>query len=89
MTIVMAFQMFSLSARVSDRVVKQTAARDLARSLLAAQTGGGGRAGSLRWQVSVATAGPGLALRTVTVSWPGGPALVAGRLEARGREAGR
>ena len=84
MSIVLAFQLFDTSARVSARVVRETAARDLARTLLAQQASGEGRAGNLHWQAQASTLGPRLRQRRVAIDWPGGPVLQWDRLEPAG-----
>ena len=81
LTILMAMQLFTLSARVTDRMVKQTAARDLAQRLLATGEAGSGQAGALNWAVAVSLPKDGLILRQVTVRWASGAGIAVERLE--------
>jgi hypothetical protein len=87
LSIVMAFQLFVATARVSDHLVKETAARDLGRSLLASLDSGSGQSGMLFWTSAKAEVSPGLALHHVTVRWPGGPDMVFDRYEALSKAA--
>lgn len=75
MTVVAALTLFTQSARVNDRMIKETAARDLARTLLATGQVGRGQAGALAWAATVSPPDQGVVLRQVTVTWTGGPQI--------------
>lgn len=81
LALVMSMQLLVQSGRVDARVTHETAARDLARRLLAEAKLGAGQAGVLAWQATLTPAAPGLGLRQVQVVWPGGRALALERLE--------
>jgi prepilin-type N-terminal cleavage/methylation domain-containing protein len=82
LVLILAMQVLVQSARLDARLTHETAARDLARRLLAEGVDGRGMAGVLGWQVTSVVAAKGLVLRQVQVSWPGGPELETDRLEA-------
>jgi prepilin-type N-terminal cleavage/methylation domain-containing protein len=82
LTILMALQLFTAGARVSDRMIKETAARDLMRQLLASDQTGAGHAGALDWAVSVSLPKDGLVTRQVAVHWASGAGTTATRIEA-------
>lgn len=81
LTIVAALTLFTQSARVNDRMIKETAARDLARRLLATGEVGRGQAGKLFWAATVSKADQGLVTHQVAVTWMGGPQISASRVE--------
>lgn len=81
LTVVAAFTLFTQSARVNDRMVKETAARDLARRLLATGEVGRGQSGALGWVATLSRPDQGLVLHQVAVTWAGGPQIAASRLE--------
>lgn len=83
LALILSMQVLLQSARVDARLTHEAAARDLQRRLLAEGTVGKGAAGVLTWAATL-TAYPDvpLALREVSVSWPGGPVLTAERIEA-------
>lgn len=81
MTVVAALTLFTQSARVNDRMIRETAARDLARTLLATGQVGRGQAGALSWVASLTPPDQGLVLHQVAVTWAGGPQIAQARLE--------
>lgn len=81
LTVVAAFALFTQSARVNDRMVKETAARDLARRLLATGQVGQGQSGALGWAATISAPEGGLVLHQVAVTWAGGPQIAVQRLE--------
>lgn len=81
MTIVAALTLFTQSARVNDRMIKETAARDLARTLFATGQVGRGQAGALAWAATLSPPDQGLVLHQVAVTWTGGPQITLTRLE--------
>lgn len=81
LALVMSMQLLVQSARVDGRVARETAARDLARRLLAERVEGQGDQGALFWAVTVSPLAPGLVQRQVAVGWPGGPGLTLIRVE--------
>ena len=81
MTIVAALALFTQSARVNDRMIKETAARDLARKLLVTGEIGRGQAGALAWAATLMPADHGMMLHQVAVTWIGGPQITLTRLE--------
>lgn len=81
LTILMAMQLFTLSARVTDRMIKQTAAQDLARRLLATAETGSGKAGALNWEVEVSLPKDGLIVRQLSVRWASGAEIAVAQLE--------
>jgi prepilin-type N-terminal cleavage/methylation domain-containing protein len=82
LTVVAALTLFTQSARVNDRMIKETAARDLARKLLATGEVGRGQAGALAWAATVTPPDQGLVLHQVAVTWIGGPQITLTRIEA-------
>ena len=81
LTIVAALQLFTQSARVNDRMIKETAARDLARHLLATGEVGRGQAGLLFWVAAQSRPDQGLIIHQVAVTWTGGPQIAVTRIE--------
>ena len=81
LAIVAALTLFTQSARVNDRLIKETAARDLVRRLLATDQVGRGQAGDLGWVATLSKPSGGLIRHEVAVTWPGGPQITAVRLE--------
>lgn len=86
LTVVAALALFTQSARVNDRMVTETAARDLARRLLASGEVGRGQAGALGWAATISPPDQGLVLHQVAVTWAGGPQIAVTRLEAEAAE---
>jgi hypothetical protein len=82
LTVVAALGLFTQSARVNDRMIKETAARDLARRLLASGEVGRGQAGELGWAATLSPPDQGLVLHQVAVTWGSGPQITLTRLEA-------
>lgn len=78
---VAALTLFTQSAGINDRLIKETAARDLARRLLASGQLGRGQAGALGWAASLSPPDQGLVLHRVAVTWPGGPQILLSRQE--------
>jgi hypothetical protein len=83
LALILSMQVLLQSARVDARLTHEVAARDLERRLLAEGTVGRGQAGVLTWSATL-TPYPDvpLALREVSVTWPDGPVLTTGRIEA-------
>ena len=81
LTIVAALSLFTQSARVNDRMIKETAARDLARRLVVTEAVGRGQAGALGWVARPSPPDQGLVLHQVAVTWAGGPQITLSRLE--------
>ena len=81
LTIVAALTLFTQSARVNDRMIKETAARDLARRLLVTGEVGRGQSGALGWAATLSPPDQGLVLHQVAVTWVGGPQITLSRLE--------
>ena len=81
LTVVAALTLFTQSARVNDRLIKETAARDLVRRLLATDAVGQGQAGDLGWVATLSRPEGGLVRHDVAVTWTGGPQISALRLE--------
>jgi hypothetical protein len=81
LTVVAALTLFTQSARVNDRMIKETAARDLARRLLVTGEVGRGQSGALGWVATLAPPDQGLVLHQVAVTWAGGPQIALSRLE--------
>ena len=81
LTVVAALTLFTQSARVNDRMIKETAARDLVRRLLATDEMGRGQTGDLGWVASLSRPAGGLVRHEVAVTWTGGPQISAVRLE--------
>ena len=81
LTVVAALSLFTQSARINDRMVKETAARDLARRLLVTEVVGRGQSGALGWVASLSPPDQGLVLHQVAVTWGGGPQIALSRLE--------
>ena len=82
MTVMAALTIFTQSARVNDRLIKETAARDLVRLLLATDAVGLGQSGDLAWAATLSPPSGGLVRHEVSVTWTGGPQITAVRLEA-------
>ena len=82
MTILMAMQLFTAGARVTDRTIKETAAHDLMRQLMITGETGAGHAGALDWSVSISLPKDGLVVRRVMVRWDNGAGIEASRVEA-------
>ena len=85
LAVVAALTLFTQSARVNDRLIKETAARDLVRRLLATGEVGRGQAGDLGWVATLSPSSGGLVRREVAVTWTGGPQISAVRLDAEGQ----
>ncbi len=81
LAVVAALALFTQSARVNDRLIKETAARDLVRLLLATGDVGRGQAGDLGWVATRSQPSGGLVRHEVAVTWPGGPQITALRLD--------
>ncbi len=81
MAIVAALTLFTQSARVNDRMIKETAARDLARKLLVTGEIGRGQVGALAWAATLMPPDHGMMLHEVAVTWIGGPQITLTRLE--------
>ncbi len=81
MAIVTALTLFTQSARVNDRMNKETAARDLARKLLVTGEVGRGQAGALAWAATMIALDHGTIRHVVAVTWIGGPQITLTRLE--------
>ena len=81
LALVMAMQVLVQSARVTTRLTHETAARDLARRLLAEEAMGSGSAGVLTWTATLEPVAAHLSRRALTVAWAGGQ-VTAARLEA-------
>ena len=81
LTVVAALTLFTQSARVNDRMIRETAARDLARRLLVTGEVGRGQSGALGWVATMAAPDQGLVLHQVAVTWAGGPQIAFSRLE--------
>ncbi len=83
LALIMSMQLLVQSARVDARLQHETAARDLARRLMAEAAVGRGDAGVLSWQATVdpVEQGSPLAVRSVAVTWPGGPVIATQRVE--------
>lgn len=82
MAIVMSLQLFNSTARANDRLIRETAARDLGRSLLASGETGEGDRGSLHWRVTLSDPASGLVDRHVEIVWAGGQGIAIDRREA-------
>ncbi|MEI6800774.1 MAG: type II secretion system protein [Pseudomonadota bacterium] len=80
--VVAALTLFTQSARVNDRLIKETAARDLVRRLLATGEVGRGQAGDLGWVATLSQPLGGLVRHEVAVTWQGGVQISAVRLDA-------
>jgi len=80
LALVMAMQVLVQSARVEARLTHESAARDLARRLLAEEALGSGQAGVLDWTATLEPVAPHLARRALVIGWPGGQ-MQAARLE--------
>ena len=81
LTVVAALALFTQSERVNDRLIKETAARDLVRRLLATGEVGRGQAGALGWVATQSRFDVGLVRHEVAVTWEGGAQITAVRLE--------
>jgi hypothetical protein len=81
LTVVAALTLFTQSARINDRMIKETAARDLVRRLLATDEVGRGQAGDLGWVATLSRPEGGLVRHEVAVTWAGGPQISVVRLE--------
>lgn len=81
LTVVAALSLFTQSARINDRMVKETAARDLVRRLLATGEVGRGQSGALAWVANLSRPDAGLVRHEVAVTWAGGPQIAVVRLE--------
>jgi len=82
LAVVAALTLFTQSARVNDRLIKETAARDLVRRLLATGEVGRGQAGDLGWVATLSQPLGGLVRHEVAVTWQGGVQTSAVRLDA-------
>lgn len=80
LALVMAMQVMEQSARVDSRLTHETAARDLARRLLAEEAVGSGEAGVMGWTSTLTPVAPHLIRRSLVIGWAGGQ-LTAARLE--------
>ena len=80
LALVMAMQVIVQSVRVDNRLTHETAARDLARRLLAEGARGSGSSGGLDWTASTVPLAPHLIRRDLVVGWIGGQLTLA-RLE--------
>ena len=78
LTLGMVMEVFSGAARLGHRIEMQTAARMLARAVLADSTSTSGTAGQFHWQVERDTAGT----RRLWIDWAGGAGLTLTRMEA-------
>lgn len=81
LTLMAAMTLFTQLARINDRMVKETAARDLARRLLVSGTLGRGQSGALAWAARRSAPTKGLVVHEVAVTWPGGPQIALARQE--------
>lgn len=84
LTAVTLMQFLSTTTRATQRIETATAARALARAILAEARSGAGQAGPLRWTSDTAAAGPGLVLRAVRIDAGGRAVLTLDRLEPAG-----
>lgn len=81
MMLVAAFDTFGTLALVADRQVRSTAARNLARVLLAEGVTGQDRLEGLGWQATVEQLSPHLVRRDLIISAPNGPILTLGQFD--------
>lgn len=77
LTLTMVMQVFSSAARLGHRIEMQTAARMLARGVLADPTTARGSAGQFRWQVAHDASGA----RLLSISGPNGAGLTLTRMD--------
>ncbi|MBC2836540.1 prepilin-type N-terminal cleavage/methylation domain-containing protein [Paragemmobacter straminiformis] len=81
MMLVAAFDTFATFARVADRQARSTAARNLARVLLAEGSAGQGDVRGLVWQADTQRLSQNLARRDLAIRGPNGPVLSLSVLE--------
>ena len=81
LTAVTLMQFLSTNTRATQRIETATAARGLARAILAEGRSGAGQAGLLRWTSDTVAAGPGLSLRAVRIDAGGRAVLTLDRIE--------
>lgn len=75
MVLVAAFDTFATFARVADRQVRSTAARNLSRVLLAEGSVGQGLVQGLAWRAEVRPLSQNLVRRDLAIVGPNGPVL--------------
>lgn len=78
LTLGMVMQVFSGAARLGHRLEMQTAARMLARAVLADSTSSSGTTGQFHWQVKRDTTGA----RQLWIDWANGAGLTLTRMDA-------
>lgn len=75
MVLVAAFDTFGTFARLADRQARNTAARNLARVLLAEAVSGEDRVQGLSWRATAEHLSVNLLRRDLSISSPNGPVL--------------